>query len=149
MTVREILRSKGTAVHTIASGAPLHHVAGLLARYRIGALPVLDDAGRLVGIVSERDLVQTLAEHGVLALGRPVTFAMSAPVETCGLETPVREVLRRMTAGRLRHLPVLDADHLVGIVSIGDAVKHRLRDVEVEAGVLRDYITLQRAATVY
>jgi CBS domain-containing protein len=140
MTVNIILAEKGRQVVTIEPGASLAAAAGLLAEKRIGAALVLGADHRLVGIISERDIVQSLAARGAGALDEPVSQTMTRRVETCNESETVCSIMERMTAGKFRHIPVVDQGRVVGIVSIGDVVKHRLREMEHESAAMRDYI---------
>jgi CBS domain-containing protein len=138
--VGAVLADKGSEVATIGSTATLHEAAAELARRRIGALVVVAENGEVAGIVSERDLVQCLAEHGAGALERNVELAMTAEVITATRELPVLTALAVMTKRRVRHLPVTVDGRLAGIVSIGDLVKHRMERIEAEADAMRSYI---------
>jgi CBS domain-containing protein len=138
--VGAVLSVKGSDVATVSREATLEEAAAELARRRIGALVVLDGAGAVVGIVSERDLVQCLAEHGAGALSRSVEAAMTADVITATRDLPVLTALAVMTQRRVRHLPVTAEGRLAGIVSIGDLVKHRMERIEAEADAMRAYI---------
>jgi len=140
MTVSAILAVKGRDVVTIEPGATLANAAKLLADKRIGALPVLGADHRLVGIISERDIVRTVAARGAAALGDIVGTAMTRDVVTCREAETIVSIMDRMTAGKFRHVPVIDRDRLVGMISIGDVVKHRLREMEHEATQMREYI---------
>ena len=140
MTVEAILSVKGTEVLTIEPTTNLAAAAKLLAERKIGALVVTGPDRRVVGIVSERDIVQELAAHGVAALDLPLTDVMTRKVTTCSASDTISSVMERMTAGKFRHLPVVDQGRLAGIVSIGDVVKHRLQEMEREHSALRDYI---------
>ncbi len=140
MTVSTILSEKGRQVVTIEPGASLAAAANLLAEKRIGAALILGADLRLVGIISERDIVQALAARGAVALDEPVSSAMTRRVETCNQREPISNIMGRMTEGKFRHMPVVDQGRVVGIVSIGDAVKHRLREMEHESAAMRDYI---------
>jgi CBS domain-containing protein len=140
MTVSTILSEKGRQVVTIEPGASLAAAANLLADNRIGAALILGANLRLVGIISERDIVQALAARGAASLDEPVSSAMTRRVETCNEREPVSNIMERMTEGKFRHMPVVDQGRVVGIVSIGDAVKHRLREMEHESAAMRDYI---------
>lgn len=141
MTIAAVLSSKGSEVATITRSATLGEAASELARRRIGALVVLDDSGDVAGVLSERDLVACLAVHGDAELSRrPVSEAMTAPAITVSPRDAVLSALALMTARRIRHLPVLDGRKLVGIVSIGDLVKHRMDRIEQEAEAMRSYI---------
>jgi CBS domain-containing protein len=111
-----------------------------LAERRIGALVVQGADERVVGIISERDIVLALAEQGAGILDEPVSQFMTRRVVTCGLAETVASVMERMTSGKFRHVPVIEDNRLVGIVSIGDVVKHRLGQIEGETAALRDYI---------
>ncbi|MDX1530035.1 MAG: CBS domain-containing protein [Rhodothermales bacterium] len=148
MTVDEILSTKGTHVVTTTPDTPAEAAARVLMEQRVGALPVVE-GDEVIGVFAERDLVRAIAERGADALRLPVRQLMIAPMETCRPDSPIQEVMRRMTASRLRHLLVVDAEGLCGIVSIGDVVKHRLREAETEAGVLRDYITVTRSPVIH
>lgn len=147
MTARHILRRKGSAVYTVSPGASLAEAAVRLRQHGVGALVVLD-GDVPVGVISERDLVRALAERGALALAEPVAAEMSSPVETCGPDTEVRELMARMTTRRIRHLPVVEGGRLVGVVSIGDVVRHRVSEVEADAAVLQDALTARWASTL-
>ena len=140
MTVKAILSVKGTEVLTIEPTTNLAAAAKLLAERKIGALVVTGPDRRVVGIVSERDIVQELAAHGPAALNLALTEVMTRKVTTCSASDTICSVMERMTAGKFRHLPVLEQGRLAGIVSIGDVVKHRLQEMEREQSALRDYI---------
>lgn len=140
MTVRAIITLKGRDCVTVAPDATLAEAAQLLAKHRIGALVITGAERRVVGILSERDIVNAMAAKGELALALPVSGAMTREVVTCGEDETIPELMQRMTAGRFRHVPVVDRDQLSGIVSIGDVVKHRLAELEREHDALREYI---------
>lgn len=140
MTVKAILSVKGSEVTTIEPTTNLAAAAKLLAERRIGALVVTSPDQCVVGIVSERDLVKELAAHGANALVLPLTDVMTRKVMTCGVGDTISSVMERMTQGKFRHMPVVERGRLVGIVSIGDVVKHRLQEMEREQSALRDYI---------
>ena len=140
MTVKAILSVKGTDVFTIEPTANLAGAARLLADRKVGALVVTGPDRRVIGIVSERDIVQELAAHGTAALELPLTDIMTRNVTTCGIGDTISMVMERMTNGKFRHLPVVEQGRLAGLVSIGDVVKHRLKEMEREQSALRDYI---------
>jgi CBS domain-containing protein len=140
MTVKAILSTKGSDVTTIEPTATLETAAGILAKCRIGALVVLGADHRLIGILSERDIVRALAERGAPALKETLSQVMTRKVHTCTPADTVSAIMEQMTTGKFRHIPVVEQDRLVGIVSIGDVVKHRLMEMEHEAAALRDYI---------
>jgi CBS domain-containing protein len=139
MTVAAILQGKGGDVVHISSSDSILSAVTLLARKRIGCVPVVDD-GQVVGIFSERDLVYRVAAEGAGVLDRRVAEAMTAPAITIPPHMPVIEGLALMTKRRIRHLPGVDQGELVGLVSIGDLVKFRIDRIESEAASLRDYI---------
>lgn len=140
MTIGAILRDKGTGVVAIGAEEQLDAVARKLSLHRIGAVLVRDDAGVVVGIVSERDLVRALAERGEAALALRAGEVMTRNVVTVGLTTSVQEAMGIMTDRRFRHLPVMDQGKLVGLVSIGDCVKARIAEAEQEAQALRAFV---------
>jgi CBS domain-containing protein len=140
MIVSIILADKGREVVTIEPGATLAGAAKLLAEKRIGAALILGADLRLVGIISERDIVQAVAARGAAALDEPVSQTMTRKVETCNENETISSIMERMTNGKFRHVPVIDQGRLAGIVSIGDVVKHRLQQMEHESAAMRDYI---------
>ena len=140
MTVKAILSAKGSGVDTIEPNTNLAAAAKRLAERRIGALVVTGADHRIVGILSERDIVQELAVRGAAALDMPLTDVMTRKVMTCGPSDTISSLMERMTQGKFRHLPVVEQGRLIGIVSIGDVVKHRLEQMEREQSALRDYI---------
>jgi CBS domain-containing protein len=139
MTIASVLQGKGSAVETIAGDATLFDVVRRLGEKRIGALPVVD-GGRITGIISERDLIYCLREHGPAVLGWPVSRVMSSPAITTTSDGDVLAALGLMTERRIRHLPVVDRGEIRGIVSIGDLVKYRMDLIEAEADAMRAYI---------
>lgn len=140
MTVKSILDAKGREVITIEPEASLHEAARLLGLRRIGAAVVVRADKTILGILSERDIVRVLGEHGAGALKMRVQDAMTSKVSTCREGNTINEVMELMTRGRFRHLPVEKEGRLDGIVSIGDVVKRRIEDVEREAEQIREYI---------
>ena len=140
MNVAAILKHTGRAVATIPPTLTLIEAAGRLAQRRIGALVVIDGQGEIAGIVSERDIIRVLAESGPACLTRPVTESMTHQVVTCQESDTLDELMSMMTARRFRHIPVVADGDLVGIVSIGDVVKHHVAEIEMEATAMRAYI---------
>ena len=140
MNVATILKAKGTAVETASADLTLMDAAQVMVAKRIGAIVIVDNSGRIVGIISERDIIRELATHGAQASKRPVSAAMTRTVITCARDDTLDDLMGQMTSRRFRHLPVIEADELVGIVSIGDVVKHHIAEVEMEKTALRDYI---------
>ncbi len=141
MNVAAILKSKGRAVTTARSDATLLDISSKLAAKKIGCIIIIGDHGRIAGIMSERDVIRAIAEGGAGALSEPVSRFMTQSVQTCSESTTLDEMMERMTQGRFRHLPVVDdSDALVGIISIGDVVKHHVAEVEMEVSAMRGYL---------
>ena len=139
MNVQTILGDKGTEVATIAADATVADAVRLLGERRIGALPVVE-GDTVAGIMSERDVIYCLRDHGAEVLDWPISKVMTAPAVTVDPSTEVLSALALITQRRIRHLPVVSGGRLVGIVSIGDLVKHRIERIEFEAQAMRDYI---------
>lgn len=139
MTIASVLHGKGNAVETIASDAAVSDAVQRLGAKRIGALPVIED-GRIVGIMSERDVIYALRDNGAQVLDWPVSRAMSSPAITADSGTTVLAALAVMTQRRIRHLPIVENGAIRGIVSIGDLVKYRMERIEAEAEAMREYI---------
>lgn len=139
MTIAAILSSKGSEVATIGADDRVSAAVASLGERRIGALPVVE-GDRIVGIMSERDVIYCLRDHGAEVLDWPVSRVMTAPAITGDPSTPVLAALALMTERRIRHLPVVAGGRLIGIVSIGDLVKHRMDRIEAEAEAMRSYI---------
>jgi CBS domain-containing protein len=140
MNVATILKHKGRAVTTAPPSVTLLDVSRRLTQRRIGAIVVMDAGGELVGIISERDIIRALADNGPGCLERPVGEIMTRKVVTCQETDTLDELMAMMTARRFRHLPVVTDGDLVGIISIGDVVKHHVAEIEMEATAMRDYI---------
>jgi len=140
MTVKAIVCRKGTDVVTIDPTASLASAAKTLATHRIGAVIITGADRQVVGILSERDIVRALAERGSSALEEPVGQVMTRKVVTCSETDTVGEIMERMTAGKFRHLPVVERGRLAGLISIGDVVKYRLEQMEHESKALHEYI---------
>ncbi len=139
VTIASVLRDKGNTVETIEAGATVFDAVRRLGEKRIGALPVID-AGRIAGIMSERDVIYCLRDHGADVLDWKVAQVMSSPAITADSDTSVLAALALMTQRRIRHLPVVEGGQIRGIVSIGDLVKHRMERIEAEADAMRAYI---------
>jgi CBS domain-containing protein len=129
MSLKAILAAKGGDIICIEPTADLAAAAKLLSTHRIGALVVLDAGGRLVGILSERDIVRTMADVGSAVLQLPVAQVMTRNVSTCDVNDSISSVMDRMTKGKFRHMPVLDKDRFAGLVSIGDALKWQIETI--------------------
>ena len=139
MTIAAILAGRTDAVLSVTAETPVREAIGLLASRKIGALPVLRD-GEVVGIMSERDIIYCLQSDGAALLDWDVSRIMTAPAITVTRDVSVLAALSQMTRRRIRHLPVVDGERLIGIVSIGDLVKHRIDKIEQEAEAMREYI---------
>jgi len=145
MKVADILAVKGSDIATTRPDSRISSVAGLMKLKGIGALVVSDDGEHISGIISERDIVQGLVDHGEELLRQPVSEIMTRTVKTCAPTAAITEIMAEMTRSRIRHLPVVNEGRLVGIVSIGDVVKNRLDELQSEANVLRDYFVSRSA----
>jgi CBS domain-containing protein len=139
MSVKTIIKSKGSNVFSIRPEHSVADAAALMSTKKVGVAIVCDAKGRLHGVVSERDIVAGITQYGKGLLDMPVRNIMSSPVVTCMPDDSIKSVMEVMTTRRIRHLPVLEDDEVVGIVSIGDVVKHRLSEAEMERAVLRDF----------
>ena len=140
MTVAGILSRKGRKVVTISSKKSISEAIAELARHKIGALVVSEGGDRISGIISERDIVRALSQHGAQALDRPVAEIMTRNVVTCSERDTVADLMERMTEGKFRHIPVVEQGKLAGIISIGDVVKRRVEELEHDGEALQDYI---------
>lgn len=139
MTIKAILEGKGGAVESVSPDMAVSAVVALLAERRIGAVPVIEH-GKVCGIFSERDVIYGLAREGAAILTRKVAEVMTAPAVTVAPDNAIMAALSLMTRRRIRHLPVVDGESVVGFVSIGDLVKYRFDKIEAEAAAMRDYI---------
>ena len=139
MTVRAILDTKGHQVQSVEPGAKLSAAIKILSERRIGAVLVLSQ-GRIEGILSERDIVRVLGERGAAVLDEPVSATMTRKVVSCRENDTVSEIMETMTRGKFRHLPVVEDNKVVGLISIGDIVKRRVGEYEREQEALREYI---------
>jgi CBS domain-containing protein len=139
MSVKAILQSKGANVLSVTGDTSVAEAVAMLAQHRIGALPVIN-GGAVLGIFSERDVIYCMAKEGSAALDRPVSDVMTAPAMTVDSDCAVLSALSLMTRRRIRHLPVVDSEGLVGFISIGDLVKYRIEKIEAEAEAMRSYI---------
>jgi CBS domain-containing protein len=139
MTVRAILDSKGHQIQSVEPDAKLSAAIKILAERKIGAVLAMSK-GRIEGILSERDIVRVLGERGAAVLDEPVSAVMTRKVISCKQSDTVSAIMEMMTVGKFRHLPVLDGDKVVGLISIGDIVKWRVQEYEHEQEALREYI---------
>ena len=138
MSVATILKVKGTHVEMAPPDTTLYTIVWTLKAKDIGAMVVSEDGNTVLGLVSERDIIRGLTDHGARLLTLPASKLMTSPVVTCRPEESITAVMARMTRHRTRHLPVFEGSKLCGIVSIGDVVKHRLDELQLEADVLRE-----------
>jgi CBS domain-containing protein len=141
MRISDVLRAKGDAVVTVEPQIDVRTLLGVLAEHGIGAVVVSTDGETVEGIVSERDIVRALAARGATIISEPVSAIMTSDVKTCAPDAPVVDLMRTMTEGRFRHVPVERDGKLAGIVSIGDIVKNRVGELEIERDSLSRYIT--------
>jgi CBS domain-containing protein len=144
MAVAAVLQHKGGHVSTIRSIDGVEAAIRKLYDERIGALVVVDRWGKLAGMLSERDIICALAQHGAEALSFEIHELMTPDVTTCAPEDRIDDVMHTMTAHRIRHLPVMEQGRLVGLVSMGDLVKQRLEEKKQEAAVLQDIMRVRR-----
>jgi CBS domain-containing protein len=139
MTIAAILQSKGSEVLTVECDTPVRDAVALLAGRKIGAVPVLR-AGGVVGIMSERDIIYCLQSDGAAVLDWTVERIMTAPAISVAPDSEIMSALSLMTRRRIRHLPVVEGEALIGLVSIGDLVKYRMDKIEAEAAAMLTYI---------
>jgi CBS domain-containing protein len=140
MILEQILRDKGSNVYSVAESATLKEAAELLDARKVGAMVITNEAGHLIGVISERDIVRAVARGGAPALKSSVAESMTRQVVTARLSDSVESAMERMTDRRIRHLPVIDGGRLVGVVSIGDLVKWRIAEAAAEVAAIRSYI---------
>jgi len=139
--IRSILKYKGSKVITAVPEQSIASFAALLYAHKIGATPVVDAENNLIGIISERDVVRGIIEHGAALLTMPVQALMTKLVSTCQLDDKIGDVLEMITRNRTRHIPVMDEGKLIGLISIGDVVNQLLEEARFEVHSLRTYIT--------
>ena len=139
MTIAAILEGKPSGIVSVGADTPVRDAVALLAEKRIGAMPVID-GDRVVGIMSERDVIYCLSSDGAAMLDWPVSRVMTAPAITIEPKVPALAALSQMTKRRIRHLPVVEGERLIGFVSIGDLVAYRINRIEQEAEAMREYI---------
>jgi CBS domain-containing protein len=141
MLVQHILTSKPKGgVVTVPPAATLADAVAVLAEHRIGAVVVSEDGAGVAGILSERDVVRELARHGPSCLAFPVSRVMTARITTCAPGDPVTEVMQKMTDGRFRHLPVMEGEKMIALISIGDVVAARMSELQLEKDALTGMI---------
>jgi CBS domain-containing protein len=139
MNVATILKQKGRSVFTTTTDKSLLDIAKLLAQHRIGCIVIVGDDGKISGIVSERDLMRAISQCGAQVLKEPISNFMTKTVVTAREADTINRLMSEMTARRFRHMPVVERDRLVGLVSIGDLVKMQIAEIEMEAAATREY----------
>lgn len=140
MNVAAILKSKGRAVSTAKPETTLLEISQKLAQKKIGAIVIVGDSGTVAGIISERDIIRAINTYGADALQRAASDVMTRAVISCTEMSVLDELMEMMTQGRFRHLPVIEDDQLIGIISIGDVVKNHIAEVEMEVTAMRGYL---------
>ena len=143
MNVATILKQKGGGVFTTTSDKSLLDIAKLLAQHGIGCIVIVGDDDKIAGIVSERDLMRAISQGGAEVLTEPVSDFMTKTVMTAEKADTIKQLMSEMTIRQFRHMPVVERDRLIGLVSIGDLVKIHVADAEFESGAMRQYITPQ------
>ena len=139
MNVATILKQKGRGVFTTTSGKSLLDIAKLLAQHGIGCIVIVGDDDKIAGIVSERDLMRAIGQGGPKVLEQPVSDFMTKTVITAREADTINRLMAEMTTRRFRHMPVVERDRLIGLVSIGDLVKIQIAEIEMEAAATREY----------
>ena len=140
MNVRKILSEKGNLVHTINLDKKINDAIEILNSFNIGVVVVVDDNNKIKGILSERDIIRKMEDHSASIYVAPIKDCMTADPFTCSKDATIDEVMNIMTKYKVRHLPVVEDDNLVGLISIGDVVKRKIEMTEREAAALREYI---------
>lgn len=140
LNISQILKTKPRGVATAGPGETVQDIAKRLAQRKIGAIVIVADNGKVAGIISERDIIRLVAEHGAAALSLQASQGMTREVISCSRTSTLDEIMETMTRGRFRHLPVIEDGELVGIVSIGDVVKHHTAEVELEVTAMKGYL---------
>ena len=140
MNIGQILKTKSRGVSTARPEDSIEEIAARLAQKKIGAVIIVGESGRVAGIISERDIIRLIAEHGAGALVMKASEGMTRDVVTCTKSSTLDEIMEAMTNGRFRHMPVIEDGALIGIVSIGDVVKHHTAEVELEVTAMRGYL---------
>jgi CBS domain-containing protein len=140
VNIGQILKTKALGVSTARAEDSIQEIATRLAQRKIGAVVIVGENGKVAGIISERDIIRLIAEHGPKALTMAASSGMTREVVSCSKTSTLEEIMDAMTQGRFRHLPVIEDGSLVGIVSIGDVVKHHTAEVELEVTAMRGYL---------
>ncbi len=140
MNVASLLNDKIGELITLKISNNINDAVNILSTNKIGVVIIVDDKNKLQGILSERDIIRGMGKSGVDIMQSSVTKLMTASVQTCAADSSVDSIMKSMTEGRFRHMPVMDGDNIIGMISIGDLVKSRMKELEGEANAMRDYI---------
>lgn len=142
MFVSDILKTKGFEIVTLTGTESVTEALAMMNQHRIGAVLIMTERGEIAGILSERDLVRAMHRFGRDVFDKTVSELMTAPVVTCSPRDPIAAIMGMMTAQRFRHVPVIEGDRLIGLISIGDVVKSHIEEAQAEVDALRRYISL-------
>lgn len=142
MFVSDILKTKGFEIVTLTGTESVTEALAMMNQHRIGAVLIMTERGEIAGILSERDLVRAMHRFGREVFDKTVSELMTAPVVTCSPRDPIAAIMGMMTAQRFRHVPVIEGDRLIGLISIGDVVKSHIEEAQAEVDALRRYISL-------
>ena len=141
MIVSQLLKSKGSQVYTVSEETNIIEISRILSEKRIGVAVIINESKNVIGIISERDIIRGLSQYGEKVLDMPSKALMTKNVITSGLDSHIDELMREMTNSRIRHMPIVEDEKLVGLISIGDVVKNRVEELQAEGDMLRDYIS--------
>ena len=140
MIVSQLLKSKGYQVYTVSEETNINEISRILSEKRIGVAVIINESKNVIGIISERDIIRGLSQYGEKVLDMPSKALMTKNVITSGLASHIHELMREMTNSRIRHMPIVEDEKLVGLISIGDVVKNRVEELQAEGDMLREYI---------
>ena len=140
MIVSQLLKSKGYQVYTVSEETNINEISRILSEKRIGVAVIINESKNVIGIISERDIIRGLSQYGEKVLDMPSKALMTKNVITSGLDSHIDELMREMTNSRIRHMPIVEDEKLVGLISIGDVVKNRVEELQAEGDMLREYI---------
>tara|TARA_B100000475_G_scaffold140320_1_gene103197 strand:- start:130 stop:561 length:432 start_codon:yes stop_codon:yes gene_type:complete len=140
MIVSQLLKSKGSQVYTVSDETNINEISRILSEKRIGVAVIINESKNVIGIISERDIIRGLSKYGEKVLDMPSKALMTKNVITSGLDSDIDELMREMTNSRIRHMPIVEDEKLVGLISIGDVVKNRVEELQAEGDMLREYI---------
>ena len=141
MIVSQLLKSKGFQVYTVSEETNIIEISRILSEKRIGVAVIINESKNVIGILSERDIIRGLSKYGEKVLDMPSKALMTKNVITIGLDSHIDDLMREMTNSRIRHMPIVEDEKLVGLISIGDVVKNRVEELQAEGDMLRDYIS--------